>query len=96
MLVKQNMQNKLSSPFNVEPFTLVGKNGNSCTVESKEGSVYKRNSTHVKKYHEPETESHGDSGEPPDQTKTPDTVETNRRPVRNRKPPSYLKDYDLT
>ena len=38
--------------FLPKPFTIVGKAGNSVGIESQAGSQYKRNVTHVKKFHE--------------------------------------------
>ena len=47
----------MSTPFHTVPYTLIEKQGNSCTVESPEGVRYKRNSTHVKKYQKPEPDT---------------------------------------
>lgn len=55
VLVKQTRKDKPSAPFNPTPFKLQRKIGNQCTVVSPEGVEYKRNSTHVKKYLNPET-----------------------------------------
>ncbi|XP_033641983.1 uncharacterized protein K02A2.6-like [Asterias rubens] len=65
VLVKQSQQNKMSTPFHAVPYTLVEKQGNSCTVESPEGVKYKRNSTHVKKYQQTESDTSQESIEDP-------------------------------
>ena len=48
VLIKQS-GGKMDTPFYIEPYQLVAKSGNSCTVESPEGVKYKRNSTFLKK-----------------------------------------------
>lgn len=50
VLLKQSVRNKMDTPFYNEPFQLISKDGNSCTVKSPEGLIYKRNSTFLKKY----------------------------------------------
>lgn len=57
VLVKQDRENKLSTPFNKSPFKVVKMNGNSAIVESDQGVQYKRNVTHLKKFNEREIES---------------------------------------
>ena len=52
VLVKQERQNKLSTPFAPEPHKVVTKTGNSVVIESPDGVQLKRNNTHVKKYEE--------------------------------------------
>ncbi|KAL9967186.1 hypothetical protein ACROYT_G025364 [Oculina patagonica] len=49
VLLRQEKENKLSTPFKQSPFTVVQKNGNSVLVEA-DGVQYRRNVTHVKKY----------------------------------------------
>ena len=50
VLVRQEKTNKFSTPFNPEPFTIVGKTGNSVIVASQKGVQYSRNTSHVKKF----------------------------------------------
>lgn len=50
VLVKQKKQNKLSTAFNPNPMSVVGRNGNSVVVESKDGARYSRNVSHVKRF----------------------------------------------
>ena len=50
VLVKQPVNSKMDTPYYPEPFTLVKKNGNSCTIQSPTGVNYKRNNTHLRKY----------------------------------------------
>ena len=52
VLVKQDKENKFSTRFHPTPFTLTDKNGNGVDIESQAGYGYKRNVTHVKKFHE--------------------------------------------
>ena len=52
VLVKQDRENKFSTPFNPKPYTVVDKAGNSIGIEYLAGSQYKRNVTHVKEFRE--------------------------------------------
>ena len=52
VLVKQERQNMLSTPFALEPHKVVTKTGNSVVIESPDGVQLKWNNTHVKKYEE--------------------------------------------
>jgi hypothetical protein len=52
VLVKQDRENKMSTRFNPSPFKVVERNGNSVVVESDQGVWYRRNVTHLKKFHE--------------------------------------------
>ena len=104
VLVKQTRQDKLTTPFKVHPYTLVDKIGNSVTVQSPEGVKYKRNSTHVKKYNEPEQDTydvHEQLQKKTDSAQTDIHVNgrtqsesANTRPVREgKRPPSWLQDF---
>ena len=55
VLVKQDRENKLSTPFAKTPVKVVSKNGNSVVVESGQGVRYQRNVTRVKKFVESNT-----------------------------------------
>ena len=101
VLVKQDRQNKLSTPFSPEPHEVVTKTGNSVVIESPEGIQLKR-TTHVKKYErlplEQEntplpvdiapTESEAQQGT----TESPVLL----RPTRVRKLPEKFKDFVMT
>lgn len=52
VLLKQKPGNKLTPTFEAEPYHVTEKTGNSVTVESPSGVCYKRNTTHLKKFHE--------------------------------------------
>ena len=52
VLVKQERQDKLSTPFAPGPHKVVTKTGNSVVIESPDGVQLKRSNTHVKKYEE--------------------------------------------
>ena len=49
VLLRQEKENKLSTPYKQSPLTVVQKNGNSVLVEA-DAVQYPRNLTHVKKY----------------------------------------------
>lgn len=51
VLVQQHRQNKLSTRYANNPFTVVNRNGSQVTVESPSGIQYKRNVGHVRKFH---------------------------------------------
>ena len=52
VLMKQSKENKFSTQFRPDPFKAVDKTGNSVLVESDKGVRYRRNVTHLKKFHE--------------------------------------------
>ena len=51
VLLRQQKENKLSTPYKQSPFTVIQQNSNSVVVEA-DGVQYRRNVTHVKKYFE--------------------------------------------
>ena len=51
VLLRQEKEKKLSTPYKQSPFTVIQKNGNSVLVEA-DGVQYRRNVTHVRKYFE--------------------------------------------
>ena len=51
VLLRQEKENKLSTPYKQSPFTVIQQNSNSVVVEA-DGVQYRRNVTHVKKYFE--------------------------------------------
>ena len=58
-MLKQPRLNKWTTPFESRPYELIDKCGNSVLVDSPEGTQYKRNTTHVKLYHEREKQLSG-------------------------------------
>ena len=52
VLLKRKRKDKLTPTFHAEPFRVVSKTGNSVVVEQHDGVQYKRNVTHMRKYHE--------------------------------------------
>lgn len=50
VLVRQEKKDKLRTPFNPVPFTVVSREGNSVTIEDPGETQYKRNITFVKKF----------------------------------------------
>ena len=105
VLVRQTKGDKMTTPYNPEPYTLVEKHGNSVVVQSPDGVRYKRNSTHVRKYNRPVTESsdgHEHEGYDTDiqvQTENAqDAANSNTpiargRPVRETKQPKRFDDF---
>ena len=49
VLVQQEKKTKLSTPFNLNPYVVVSKHGNSLVVQSQDGTHYSRNTSHIKK-----------------------------------------------
>ena len=56
VLMKQEKENKLSTPFSPSPYKVTGRLGNQVSVESYDGVNYDRNVTHVKKFNQPTLE----------------------------------------
>lgn len=54
VLLKQPRANKWTTQFESQPYELIDKCSNSVMIRSPEGARYKRNTTHVKLYHERE------------------------------------------
>lgn len=52
VLLRRENTGKLDTPFRPEPCEVISKSGSQVTVQTPDGAVYKRNSTHVKKYNE--------------------------------------------
>ena len=78
-LVQQQQNNKVSLPYNPEPYTVISKQEPEVTVKLKEGVTYSRSIAHIKKYHEPlvrlsevKSEENSDSGDQ-DTTSEPST-----------------------
>ena len=57
VLVQQEKTNKLSTPFSPNPLTVVSKTGNSLVIEAEDGARYSRNTSHVRKFLEPDSEN---------------------------------------
>ncbi|CAB4021992.1 Hypothetical predicted protein, partial [Paramuricea clavata] len=54
VLLRQQRTNKWTTAFEIQPYQVIDKHGNSVLVESPQGVQYKRNSTHVKAFQEKE------------------------------------------
>ena len=63
VLLKQKKKDKLTPTFESTPYTVMAKYGNQLTIRSEAGVIYKRNTSHVKKYHENDIESNTDSAD---------------------------------
>ena len=102
VLVKQEKQNKLSTPFAPQPYDGVTKGGNSVITESPEGVQLMRNTTHVKKYEESSLVLDNITSLPVETTSADceaEQVKTNSpnlaRPARVKKLPQKRKDVVL-
>ena len=98
VLLKQCRRNKLETPFCPEAYKVVDKRGNEVTVQSSTGERYRRNVTHVKKFHteSPPPVTVGvpeESGEAQESFPCPEPVL--RRSMRECRVPKHLKDYEL-
>ena len=104
VLLKQERQNKLSTPFAPELYDVVSRNGSSIVIKSPEGVQYERNKAHLKKYEAeavdpPAVENAVDAG--PDHTDLERDcgkakIAAPTRPVRHKKLPEKFKDFDMT
>ena len=54
VLLKQPRTNKWTTQFESQPYELIDKCGNRVVIKAPEGAQYKRNTTHVKLFHERE------------------------------------------
>ena len=50
VLLKQEKSDKFSTTFEPDPYTVISKNGSNVVLQSSSGTVYSRNSSHIKKY----------------------------------------------
>ena len=97
MLLKQRKENKLSTTYGALPYTVSKKHGNEVVVSSPEGVNVRRNVADVKKYLRGDTTgdeqvAEDDSSE---ENNTGRITEPQGIPVRERRPPEYLKDYEV-
>lgn len=104
VLVKRDQMCKTDTPFKVQPYTVVKKTGGSVTVESPDGVSYERNTSHLKKFEEPDNDNQvliPPQTPPPPLPETPTRIpapasEMPSRPKRNAKPPIRFQDYVTT
>ena len=91
VLVKQERKNKMSTPFNPKPHTIVDIKGTMITA-SRDGTKITRNASHYKLL--PKTQEYSDSDCESDSDDERDENEKqNNRPVRVRKFPKHLQDF---
>ena len=104
-MLKQKKENKLSTEFQSIPYEVTGKHGDEVSITSLDGVSCRRNVTDVKKYRsktnstsisEDKSSVNEDTG-PVSETYTGDSTGDSvpSRPVRNKKLPAHLKDYEL-
>ncbi|CAC5359615.1 unnamed protein product [Mytilus coruscus] len=88
VLVRQDKQNKLSTPYNSKPYKIVERNGTMLTAKRDDGHMITRNSSFYKQVKIPPTivnsEKEQEQEEPSTQLRTSG---------RMNKAPAYLKDY---
>ena len=98
VLLKQNKRNMLDTHFHPEPYKVVDRKGSEVTVQSSTGERYRRNVTHVKKFHT-ETTQLTTPGQPEESVEakgsSPQPEVALRRSQRERHVPEHLKDYEL-
>ena len=97
VLLKQRKENKLSTTYGALPYTVSKKHGNEVVVSSPEGVNVRRNVADVKKYLRGDTTgdeqvAEDDSSE---ENNTGRITEPQGIPVRERRPPEYLNDYEV-
>ena len=96
VLVKQPKRDKLTTPFNHKPYEITNKKGSMITAERFDHQIA-RDSSHFKHVKtEPEKSPDPvivEEEEDYDSTALKDSMPELRRSSRDRRPPSYLKDY---
>ena len=97
VLLKQRKENKLSTTYGTLPYTVNKKHGNEVVISSPEGVHVRRNVADVKKYLREDTTGDEQVAEDDsfEEDNTGRITEPQGRPVRERRPPEYLKDYDV-
>ena len=96
VLVKQPKRDKLTTPFNHKPYEITNKKGSMITAERFDHQITRDTShfKHVKTEPEKSPDPVIVEGEEDyDSTALKDSMPELRRPSRDRRPPSYLKDY---
>ncbi len=86
VLLKQEKSDKFSTTSEPDPYTVISKNGSNVVLQSSSGTVYSRNSSHIKKYI-PATEGNQTETSPPQEP------EKQARPARDKKAPLKYNDY---
>ena len=100
VLLKQNRSSKLDTPFHPEPYRVVDKRGSEVTIQSSTGERYRRNVTHVKKFHTESPQPQPTTLCQPEESveaqgNSPKPALVLRRSQRERFVPEHLKDYEL-
>ena len=100
VLLKLNRSSKLDTPFHPEPYRVVDKRGSEVTIQSSTGERYRRNVTHVKKFHTESPQPQPTTLCQPEESveaqgNSPKPALVLRRSQRERFVPEHLKDYEL-
>lgn len=104
VLLQQARQNKLSTRYDPEPYTVLKRKGPSLILQRGGGRVFMRNVSHVHKLHRSTAVQEEDDYEidedlpragDPNGDLPPAVDQDARRPVRVRHPPAYLNDFQL-
>ncbi len=96
VLLKQNRNNKLDTPFSSDKYTVIDKNGNSVVERADDGTECRRNITHMKKMNErsPQTESNVNNSTS-EHCQIYVSSAGKDRPIRVRKMPEKFNDFKL-
>ena len=86
LIRNQTPSSKLAPAYHPKPATVISREGEEVRAQREDGSVVRRHSSHLKRYHQPEHQE--DQSNASDQDASADC-----RPTRNRRPPSRWKDY---
>ncbi|XP_058816725.1 uncharacterized protein K02A2.6-like [Topomyia yanbarensis] len=52
LMKNQHRVNKLAPNFHAKPAVVIGRNGSSVTIQTEEGEIFRRNSSHLKRIHQ--------------------------------------------
>ena len=112
VLLEKKKENKLSAPYESEPYKVTARYGDQVHIESQKGIRYKCNITHLKRFYQENKilflflkvkyllRAHRMNSlvEPPPSEKPSTETETAvlRKPSRIMKPPEHFKDYIVT
>lgn len=100
VLLQQARQNKLSTLYDPQPYTVIERRGPSLILQRSNGRVFMRNVSHVHKLHQNtavrEEDDYVMDFDLPQARNPPRAAEQGmRRSVRVRRAPTHLRDYQL-
>ena len=100
VLLQQARQNKLSTLYDPQPYTVIERRGPSLILQRRNGRLFMRNVSHVHKLHQNtavrEEDDYAMDFDLPQAMNPPRAAEQDmRRSVRVRRAPTHLRDYQL-